>query len=516
MSSILEPIFRYAGKLSLKQLLVLCTIVVVIIFAVIRTQSHTSPVEPALEPTLPHVTLTSLQAEAGANTISLIGTVRAEAEAAITAEVSGQVTSVPVTLGAVVQSGQLIATLENASERAAVTQAEGVYDSAMAAASQNNLSLDNAERALRDAKQQAITATRNAYTTVNSTVRNNIDKFFSQPTTSSVPGFRIDGDISYFNSTRVQLQTILPEFETMTNQMTLDSDIESILATTKTHTNLVLHMVDSFLVAFDRTGNKNSDRFDMAAEKATFTSLRGNLISTLNTLENVENAIEAATISVQQAAQTTSGGANSSADAQIKQALGSLQAAKANLAKTILRSPITGTVTALDVRTGDFVNTGTTVATIANTNALEIVTFAGAGERAAFAVGDSVRINNTVEGRVAAISPAINETTGKTEIRIYTNSSELTNGDRVRIQTATDAVVDNNLSPFIPITAIKFTADAGVVLHVTADGTLQETPVTLGAIRADQVEIISGLSPTDTFVKDVRGLSAGDKVIVKN
>lgn len=513
MLSFLEPVFKIASRITLRQLIIVCLVVAAAIFFLLRSSATSEEPAPLSTAALPQVTLTSLQAETAGSNISLIGSVRAEAEAALTAEVSGQVTSVPVTLGAVVRPGQVIATLENRSERAAVTQAEGVYDAAVAAASQNNLGLDTTERALTQSKQQAISAIKAAYTTVNSTIRTNVDQFFSNPTTSSVPGLRIDGNTQFLNSTRVQFQTILPAWENSSNALTVSDNLIPSLQAAYQHTELALAMVDEFILAFSDRSNQNDARFDIPSIQATFTNLRSNLLRTLSDLESAEIRIADATTQVAQTEQTTIGGTNSSADAQIKQALGSLQAAQANLAKTIIRSPITGTITALNVRTGDFINSGATLATVANTNALEIITFAGQSERAAFAVGDTVRIDEVAEGRVTAISPAINQATGKTEIRIYTNSDELTNGDTVRVQTTSTASTPvTTATRFIPITAVKFTANSSSVLRVDEMNTLYEQPVTLGAIRADQVEIVAGLAPEDSFVKDARGITAGDKV----
>ena len=517
MLSFLEPVFKIASRVTLRQLIIVCLVVVGIIFFILQSTAATEePVTESTAATLPQVTLTSLQAEATGSSISLIGTVRAEAQAALTAEVSGQVTSVPVILGATVSPGQVIATLENRSERAAVTQAEGAYDAAVAAASQNYLGLDTAERALTQAKQQAISTVKAAYTTVNSTIRSNIDPFFASPTTSSVPGLRIDGSTQFLNSTRVQFQSILPAWEKSSNALTIADTLTTPLQDAYQNTELALSMVDAFIEAFSDRDNRNDARYDIPSIQITFTNLRTDLVRTLSDLESAEIRIADAVTQVAQTEQTTMGGENSSADAQIKQALGSLQAAEANLAKTIIRSPIQGTITDLDVRTGDFVNSGATLAAVANTNALEIITFAGQSERAAFAVGDTVRIDEEAEGRVAAISPAINQATGKTEIRIYTNSDTLTNGDSVRVYTSGPTTSEATSNRFIPITAVKFTADNSSILQVDETNTLYEQPVTLGTIRADLVEVVTGLTPTDTFVKDARGVTAGDTVNIRN
>ena len=129
----------------------------------------------------PVVQLTSSAIYAGEQTLSVIGTVRAFSEAAVTAESSGRVVSVRVDLGDEVPAGTVLATLENAAEQAAVLQAEGVYEAALAAAAQTNLGIDEAEIALNNAEINVITTSRSAFNTVNNIIETTIDRYYNQP-----------------------------------------------------------------------------------------------------------------------------------------------------------------------------------------------------------------------------------------------------------------------------------------------------------------------------------------------
>ena len=96
---------------------------------------------------------------------------RSIAEAMILAESGGTVRSVRTQQGQV-QAGFVIAELDNASQRASVLQAEGVYDAAVAA--RNSVSPVDAAAAARNAYQSAFSATDYA-------LENQVDSFYGAP-----------------------------------------------------------------------------------------------------------------------------------------------------------------------------------------------------------------------------------------------------------------------------------------------------------------------------------------------
>jgi multidrug efflux pump subunit AcrA (membrane-fusion protein) len=128
---------------------------------------------------LPLVELTSARKFSGEGSISLIGSVRAFSETALTAEASGRITSVPVALGDSVFAGQVIATIENASEQAAVLQAEGAYEAALASANQNP-SGANSNR-LENKKDELISVMKKAYVSSDNIIRSTVDLFIDEP-----------------------------------------------------------------------------------------------------------------------------------------------------------------------------------------------------------------------------------------------------------------------------------------------------------------------------------------------
>lgn len=472
-----------------------------------------APVEVAAVEQLPLVALTSAQGYAGESTINLIGTVRAFSEAAITSEKAGRVTSVRTTLGATVAAGSIIATLENAAEQASVLQAQGVYEAAIASGAQSGVGVAEAETRLSSAQNTALTATKSAYNTVEGIIFNNIDQFFSDPN-SFVPGVRLDakGYTAQLNSTRIAYQTELPAWKQRSDAITSNSNLDIELQNTSMEVAKALAFVNTFITVLNNQDNNGRySEADIQGFASTFNGLRNTLIQLQNQINLAETGLETGRDGLAKATLAAAGGTSSAADAQVKQALGSLRAAQANLAKTVIRTPISGTVNALSIRTGDFVGSFDKVAEVANNNALEVVTYAGESDRDVLTVGDKVTIEDKYEGTITEIAPAVDTATGKTEVRVASESDVLQNGDSVRItkqvsESATSKVI-------IPLSAVKFQISDGAVF-VLVDNKLTSRPVTLGTIRGGSVEILDGLTASEQFVADARGLVEGTLVEV--
>ncbi|MCA9368446.1 efflux RND transporter periplasmic adaptor subunit, partial [Candidatus Kaiserbacteria bacterium] len=243
------------------------------------------------------------------------------------------------------------------------------------------------------------------------------------------------------------------------------------------------------------------------------TAVRNQLIGLQTQIRAAETQIETAEDNLSRAKLAASGGTTSSADAQVKQALGVLRAAQANYAKTVLRAPVSGTVNELPVRVGDFIGPQTKVALVANNNALEIVTYASDAELFALQPGDTVTIEGQYEGIITTIAPAVDSATGKTEVRIASENADIKNGDTVRITAAVSVedVADGTIR--VPLTAVKFERADGFMFRVN-NSVLEKFPVALGPVFGGEVVIASGLTATDEFVVDARGLREGDSVEV--
>lgn len=497
------------GRIRLAMLVVVC--IVGLRFIISASSNDTT--EPVVQ--TPTVAVGTISDISGASDFKLIGTVKAVDQARIQSEASGRIVAVNVALGEQVAAGTVIAQLENASQRAALLQAEGAYEAAQAAAATSDISTESALTAQLNAKRAAITATQNAYTTVSGVLYNTVDTIYANPQ-AAIPGVRIDGgsQTSTLNSTRVGLQSTLPAWQTEVSTLTTDSNLAAALATAESNTRTVLGLVDTIIAVLSNDPDEYAGT-EFASLRSTLLGERSTLLATLATLDNTSTSLEQANDAVRQAQLGGTNGDVSAANAAVKQALGSLRAAQANYNKTIITTPIAGVVNTLEVDAGDFISVQTPIATVANNNALEITTFVGERDRARISVGQSVLVDGTEPGVISNIAPAINPTTGKIEVKIQSESESLQNGDTVNLTITSiidgDEAVENNQPMLVPLTAVKFTARDGFMFTVE-DGQLVANQVELGPVSGSYVEIISGIDASTEFVFDARGLTEGFKV----
>ncbi len=491
-------------------------LVLVIAFVVFRLSSNPSTEEVAV--TLPPVVFVGTVADISATDgASFVGTVRAVNEAQIQSEIGGRVTSVLVKPNDTVYPGQILASLENASEQASLLQAQGAYEASLANAAQSEVSRGDAENTLRVAQNNVLSTYRDAYSTVNTVTLNTLDVFFREPTSQMTPGVRIDsfGNTQLLNDTRAAFNTTLATWKKSVDTLAVTDDLDVALQNARAYVQPALTMTDIFI-----TATAKAEDIDMLSGQpvTSYTSglntARSTLNSTLSKISDAETTLANARENLRRAEiGSTQNTDVSLANAQLKQSLGVLRSAQANYEKTIFRSPIAGTVNSMRVRTGDFITAFTQVAEIANNGTLQISIYVGEADLPRFTPGATVTINGSATGTITSIAPAVDSVTQKTEVIVATKSDTLTNGSTVTVQlTGTDTgSVAQNAPILVPITSVKFTATNGS-MFVVENGKLVAKEVTVGSVSGSLIVIESGIDRSTEFVLDARGLSEGQAV----
>jgi multidrug efflux pump subunit AcrA (membrane-fusion protein) len=446
--------------------------------------------------------------------IKVIGEVSAKTQAKLQAETSGRITVVNVTLGQQVYPGTIIAQLDNATQRASLLQAEGVYEAALASASQSTISVTEAETRLSSTLNSVRSTNQSAFTVVNDIILNTIDKLFSSANTGFI-GLRIDGNgqTGYLNDERIAFRSILASWDTTTGDSA--EDLLSRTDVSIANSAKLLAMIDTLIPLMTEQNNNSAfTETEIASIASSLTAARVRVVATINSLEEAKSSITSANDSLAKAKLAASGGTVSFADAQLKQALGSLRAVQANYAKTIIRSPITGTVNQLKVKAGDYINQGMSVAEISNANGLEVATYIDESDAGRLEVGDIVTLDGNATGTITNISPAIDPSTGKIELRIGVTDNSLTAGDTIDVEIVTDAkgTMDEVM---VPLSAIKLGTDTAYIFTVSEEELLVPNVVLLGPVSGENVVVKSGITATTPIVVDVRGRKAGEKVTVK-
>ena len=189
----------------------------------------------------------------------------------------------------------------------------------------------------------------------------------------------------------------------------------------------------------------------------------------------------------------------------------------ANLEKSIIRAPISGTINSLPLKSGDYAQAQSPVLTVANNSALEVLAYITQNDITRVAVGDPATLEGGIKATVTKVAPALDPITKKIEVRIGLPGSVplLVNGQSVVVQfiKATTAPTKPVVGPFtIPIAALKIGSEKIVVFTVDTENKLVSHPVTIGTLQGDRVQVISGLTAEMQIVTDARGLKPGQTV----
>jgi len=510
----LNKLYKWYGKKT-----VIAVIGVLIVIVIIGLSSEAEPVEVTnLESnnSMPAVTVTTPAMEAGSTQISLIGKVRAANEAVVVSESSGKVTNINAKLGQKVSSGQILVQLENQSERAALLQAEGGYEAVKASSAQADVGVGQAEIQLESAIKSAKTDIQNSYSTANGVILNTLDVFFLN-STKGIIGLRVSGigNTQFLNAERLSFRDILSEWRESSLTVDDSGDAREKIVKSVEYTDRVLNMVDVFIsIINDSRGNDGLTTVEENTYKQNLTTARAQLVASLNTLENAKTGLNTAEESLKSSAISASGSETSLSDAQVKQALGALKSAQSNFNKTIIRSPISGTVNAFDIKLGQYINANEEIADIANNSKIEIITYVSDKERALINVGDEVELEGKTKGVIMLIAPAVDSETRKIEVRILSNDDSLLIGETVRITSSENAPSLSN-EVRIPLTALKFNSTDSSIFVVEND-ILKSVPVTLGDLYGAEAVVLTGMDMNTEFVLDARGRNVGEEVEVNN
>ena len=419
--------------------------------------------------------------------LNLIGIVQSESQVDLRSESSGNITNLLVRLDQRVGAGQIIAEIENSRERAAVSQAQALVDAQEA-------QLLNLKESFSSSGDTV--AVQNAYRNLLSSglvaEPEDKDNTLSAPIISGA----YNGSEQGFYNIRISRTGVDKyEFYLKGLEKIRETEIEN-----------------------------NSQLSSPLGTRGLSISFPGDLGDYVNTtwvvnIPNTKSASYSTNLSAYNSALDGQRGLKDQVlaqEAQVQSARSSLQAAQAQLEKTIVRSPISGTVTTLNIDRGDFVSAFELVAVVANENQLEVRTYITENDKKSIEVGLPVLIAGEYEGVVTSVAPAVDPATKKIEVSISLGEEEdLLNGQSVSVAINRRDVEEEAIDQiFIPLSSLKVTAEGVVVFSVEDGGLVTKHIVKEGPLVGDKVLILEGLTPDMQIITDVRGIKAGDIVKV--
>lgn len=271
--------------------------------------------------------------------------------------------------GTKITKGTVIVELENSAQRAALIQAEGQYDAAVAGKISASYSGTSAGTSLEAAQDGAKTAVRSAYTFLDDAVRTKTDAGFTDPSSDEWRRFIAD-DIDYamfsrINDGRRDFVPILKNMQTLEQKLSNTNNLQSSIDEAKRDIAALSLYLDNLSVAWNKTRSNDTTRTEavISTQKATIAALRSGIVSVQSSLTAAEAGLAQAKTGSARTAQEI--GTSGTASAQVKIAYGVLEAARSAYEKTIIRAPFDGVLTRVQVKEGDIVSMGVDIAVIA-------------------------------------------------------------------------------------------------------------------------------------------------------
>jgi membrane fusion protein (multidrug efflux system) len=182
-----------------------------------------------------------------------------------------------------------------------------------------------------------------------------------------------------------------------------------------------------------------------------------------------------------------------------------LKEVQARLQRTRILSPITGILNDLPVEEGEYVQVGTAVAEVVETNPVKVIVEVPERDVPFFAVGQKAEVLADIKGReqsaagtVTFISELSDPQTRSTRLEITVPNKDglLRSGQIVRARLIR-RILENVI--MIPLLAVIPMED-GKAAYVVESGLAQRRDVTLDVIKGDRIQVTEGLQPGDQLI----------------
>lgn len=438
------------------------------------------------------------------STVSVDGVIESVSQADVKSSVSAPITREYLKVGDSVSAGQTIVEFQNADIRAQLEQARANLALAKGQFTSGDVSIDAARKA-------AIDKIRDAYTKTDDVVNAQIGQFLynGNPNNNQLQSFVTDPTLgNNLNIGWGAVQDSLRQWNMSISSLTDSSpqaDVDAAIVVSQKS----LSVASNFLTTL-------SDALNNATKSASQSNAA--LISGWKTVASNARASVNASIS----ALTTSGSSLVSNQAQISAAEAGVKNLEAQLAKTVISSPISGKIAALPLRTGEFATVGQLITTVVGPGGLQVKAYASSEDLDRITKGAPALIQGTASGTVTAVAPSVNQLNKKVEVTIVISPDQKTDlvvGQSVqaKITAPKNPAVQSASAAraafyILPIQNVKIIPGAAYVYTLDADSKVVKNPVTLGEVKGDFVEIKSGITEGMKIVSPVYELDEGQVV----
>ncbi len=463
--------------------------------------------------------------------VSVTGRIKPAHDVDLAFENGGRVSRIFVDIGDNVAVGQKLVQLGNAGLYAQLAEAEADLKTQKAELEElkvgtreeeikvEEIKVENAQAALEEAKKNLVDKMQDAYTKSDDAVRNKIDQFFEKP---AIPNPTID-----FPLTDNQLK-IDVEWQRLVTENTLTSwkfslgelnpagDLFFYTNLTKSNLNQIKTFLDKAAQALNaaKTSSKLTQatidgwRTDMATARTNVNTALSNLLTADTALKTAESNFNLAN---QELLLKRAGATNEqlqAQEAQVEKAEASVLNYQAQIAKTVIVSPIAGVVTRQETKVGEIVSANANVVSIISAANFEIEANVPEADIAKIKIGNPAKVTLDAygddvefEAKVVKINPAETIIEG---VATYKATFQFTEDDE-RIKSGMtaniDVMADKRENVIVLPQRAVITKDGDKIVRVVKGNNIME------------VKVETGLRGSYGDIEIIKGISEGDKVI---
>lgn len=469
--------------------------------------------------------------------VSVTGRVKPTSKADLAFQISGRVGEINVKVGDKVFTGQVLMELENDDLVAQLLEAQANLEAQKAKLAElkkgtreediqiSRTELDKAKQDLVHAYEGVADTLNSAYSQADNVVRKQLDDIFIDDDTTNPKLSFIVGDIAIddkarnarfaatgaFASWRVEVQSV----SVNSSPETLEQYLKNAKVYLITVRDLLLYSLDAVSNATDASLSSAT----AAAYKSSIDVARATINTAISNITAKEQSIETGKIaiaSIQNQLNLKLAGATpeqiEAQEAVVKQAEAKVQGARAQLNKTIIRSPIKGVITKQEAKIGEIIPANAAAVSVIGEAKFEIEANVPEVDIAKISLEDSAKVTldaygNDVkfEAKVMSIDPAETIIEG---VATYKVTLGFLNDDE-RIKSGMTANVDILTESRSDVVIIPQRAVIGTngdkIVRVVRSGLIEEVGAQIGIRSSDgNVEVVSGVNEGDqvvTFLK---------------
>ena len=460
----------------------------------------------------------------------------------------GRITAVNVASGDIVKAGQELVLQDTSSfdsqlaemdagiqlQRARINQlkagsSQEEIDVVSASASSAYVVLSNAETNLNISRQQAVDQIKNAYTVADDVIRNKIDRLFTNPQSSnpkllvsSASDFQLGNDLEF---ARVALEKELKAWNTDIAGLTVNSDLTSQLAKTRTRLSLVKQFVDKCSLFVNNSNNTPSSlgqsiweglKVDVASGRlnintalSTVTAAEASITQSQSLIDNANSSVKTANKQLQQTKASVRGTDLAVYRAQLEQAVAAKRKIEAQRSDLVIVAPFSGMVTEVNAKKGEVVGPQKDLVSLLSYDKLQIKVNVVENNIIKITVGQNARItfdaipSKEYSGKILSIDPAEKEINGTTYYQTTIEVNETI--DFLRSGMTANVWILTKESPnslYVPISALFKNGDTWKVRVMNGKLVDEKDIVTGAKDRNGMIQILSGIIEGDTVILD--------------